>query len=380
MSGGGTAGRRRLLGALPALLSSLAVPAPPLRAGAAAAPLTDIAGRGVTLPGTARRIALTEARHVLAMGLLHPDPVSLIVGWGDDLRRMNPPDYAMVRERFPRVDDIPLLRRGQSQDLALETLLAARPEVLVAGLSAVASGLADRVTALGIPVIVIDFFQDPMRNTRPSLALLGRILGREDRAAAFDAFYGERLAAIAARVAGAEAPSVFLHAHAGGRPCCDSPGRGAHDSMIRFCGGRSIGAALLPGTIGTLSFEQVVAADPRLYVATGGPYGGRGGIPLGPGVTPGAASAALADTLRRDRLDLLPAVRRGRAHAVWHGFNDTPAHVVMLELLARWLHPDRCADLDPAATLAALNRDFLAIPMAGTYWADLPAGPSMSRP
>lgn len=358
------------------------MPGLPRRAGAAEpARLTDIAGRGVTLPGPARRIALTEARHVLAMGLLHPDPVSLIVGWGDDLRRMNPPDYAMVRDRFPRVDDIPLLRRGQSQDLALETLLAARPEVLVAGLATVASGLADRVTALGIPVVVIDFFQDPMRNTRPSLALLGRILGRQDRATAFDAFYGERLAAIAARVDGAaEIPSVFLHAHAGGRPCCDSPGRGAYDSMIRFCGGRSIGAALLPGTIGTLSFEQVVAADPRLYVATGGPYGGRGGIPLGPGVTPGAARAALADALRRDRLDLLPAVRQDGAHAIWHGFNDTPSHVVMLELLARWLHPNRCADLDPAATLAALNRDFLAIPMVGTYWADLPPNPPPGTP
>ena len=63
----------------------------------------------------------------------------------------------------------------------------------------------------------------------------------------------------------------------------------------------------------------------------------------------------------------------GRAHAVWHGFTDTPAHLVMLELLARWFHPDRLGNIDPAETLRLLNEQFLSIPMRGTFWVDLPA-------
>lgn len=379
--------RRQLLGAGMGASLALGGLAAPRLAQAAPLQITDIAGRRVTLPRAPQRIALTQARHVLAMSLLHPDPVSLICGWGDDLRQMNPPDYATVRARFPAVDAIPIIARGRSGGLSVETLLASQPDVVIASqgsLGPYGADLPDRLSALGIPVVVIDFFVDPMANTRKSMAILGQLLGRPEQAATFDAFYAEALQGIATRLEGLGSgatpsggparPRVFMHAHAGGTPCCGSPGRGAFDSMIRFAGGTNIGAALLPTTTGELSLEQVITEEPWIYLATGGPYGARGGIPLGPGVDPVAAAAALVAVLRRDKLAVLPAVQAGRAHAIWHGFNDTPAHIIMLQAMARWFHPARCGDLDPAATLAALNARFLAIPMQGAHWIDLPAG------
>ncbi|EFH11554.1 ABC transporter substrate-binding protein, partial [Teichococcus cervicalis] len=344
--------------------------------------LTDLRGREVTLPRPARRLVLAQARHVLAMGLLHPDPVSLVVGWGDDLRGANPPDYAMLRARFPAADAIPLVARsGQNAGLSLEAILAAQPDaVLVSGstLRGETETVLERLAAAGIPAVVIDFFSDPIRDTRRSMAILGQLLGLEARAAAFDRFYAARLERIAQRLGGLapEArPRVLMHAHAGGTACCSSPGRGAFDSLIRFAGGHNLGADTLPGNVGQLSLEYILSQDPAVYVATGGPYGGRGGIPLGAGAEAAPARRALAEVLRREKLDILPAVRAGRAHAIWHGFNDTPAHIAMLEALARWFHPERCADLDPAATVAALNAGFLALPMQGAYWTDLrPAG------
>lgn len=362
--------RRSLLSALPLLAAPrLAMAQAPIR-------IVDVLGREVTLPRPARRIVLTQARHVLAMGLLHPDPLSLVTGWGDDLRRMNPPDYAMVRARFPRADAIPIIMRGQADGLSLERLLDSQPDVVVAGLGVLRDGLAERLSAMGIPVVAIDFFFDPMKHTSRSMAVLGQVMGREEQADAFDAFYVARRDAIAGRLQGmgAARPKVFIHAHAGGTACCASPGQGAFDSMIRFSGGHNIGADLIPGAIGDVSLESVITHDPAIYVATGGPYAGRGGIPLGPGVTLEAAQRELVSVIRRSLLDVLPAVKAGRAHTIWHGFNDTPAHIVMLEALARWFHPERCGDLDPAATLASLNERFLAIPMAGPHWADLPAG------
>jgi len=368
--------RRTLLGGLP-----LAVVASGGRWASAQQPLRarDILGRTVELPRSPQRIVLTQARHVLAMALLHPDPVSLIVGWGDDLRRMNPPDYAMVRARFPQADAVPIIARGQGEGLSLEAIIATRPDLVVFSLGtlrALGESMPDRLAAFGIPSVVIDFFNDPMATTQPSMRLLGQVLGREERAAAFEAFYAARLQAITARLEGQERarPRIFIHAHAGGTPCCSSPGKGAFDSMVTFAGGHNIGADLLPGPVGNLSLEYVIGENPQVYVATGGPYGGRGGIPLGPGVLPEEAARELAAVIRRNRLDVLPAVQQGRAHAIWHGFNDTPAHVVMLEVLARWFHPERCGDLDPAATMAALNAQFLAIPMQGAHWIDLPPG------
>jgi iron complex transport system substrate-binding protein len=362
--------RRSLLSALPLLA------APRLARAQQPIQIVDVLGRSVTLPRPARRIVLTQARHVLAMGLLHPDPVSLVTGWGDDLRRMNPPDYAMVRARFPQADTIPIVLRSQADGLSLEQLLDSRPDVVVAGLAILRDGLPERLAAMGIPVVAVDFFYDPMKNTLRSMEVLGKVTGREGQAAAFDAFYTERLAAISDRLKGlgADRPKIFIHAHAGGTACCASPGQGAYDSMIRFSGAHNIGADLIPGAVGDVSLENLIIQDPRVYVATGGPFGGRGGIPLGPGVSLETAQKELVAVIRRSQLDVLPAVQAGRAHTIWHGFNDTPAHVVMLEALARWFHPERCGDLDPVTTLAALNDRFLAIPMQGTHWADLPAG------
>jgi iron complex transport system substrate-binding protein len=361
------------------LLAGMALLAAPALA-RAQAPLqvTDILGRRVALPRPPQRIVLTQARHVLAMALLHPDPVSLITGWGDDLRRMNPPDYATVRARFPQADAIPVIARGQAEGFSVEVLLANRPELVIASLASLDSlgrDLPEKLTAMGVPVVVIDFFIDPMRHTRPSMQLLGQVLGRTVQAEAFDAFYAGGLAAIAQRLQGLAAPlPVFIHAHAGGTPCCFTPGQGAYDTMIRFAGGRNIAADTVLTTVGQVSLEYLIDRDPKVYVATGGPYGSRGGIPLGPGVEAAAAARALAEVIRRGHLDVLPAVRAGRAHAIWHSFNDTPAHLVMLQALARWFHPDRCGDLDMAATMATLNDRFLAIPMQGAHWADLPAG------
>ena len=372
--------RRAFLGSA---LPLLALPAIARAQGAAAAPIriTDLRGRSVTLPRPARRIVLGQGRHVLAMGLLHPDPVSLVVGWGDDLRVQNPPDYAVLRDRFPKADSIPYVARaGQNASLSLEAILALQPDAVVLSGSTLrgeAEAVLDRLTAAGIPAVVIDFFSNPIRDTRRSMAILGQLLGAEERAAAFDRFYAGRFDRIADLLAGlpdAERPRALIHAHAGGTLCCSSPGRGAFDSMVRFAGGHNIGADLLPGNVGQLSLEYILSQAPAVYVGTGGPYGGRGGIALGTGVAVEQARRDLAAVLQREKLDSLPAMRSGRAHAIWHGFNDTPAHIVMLEALARWFHPQRCAALDPAATVAALNGEFLAIPMQGAYWADLRGG------
>ncbi|WP_426954635.1 ABC transporter substrate-binding protein [Muricoccus radiodurans] len=372
-------GRRSLLRA--ALVPALA-PLPVLsRPARAQAPLriTDLAGRTVTLPRPARRIVLQQARHVLALSLLHPDPVSLIVGWGGDLRQMNPPDYASVRARFPAADAVPLVGRNTLDTLSIEMVVASRPDAVVlsrgGGGGGDAAALADRLSGYGIPTVVVDFFVNPLRDTPRSIEVLGTLLGQEERARAFGAFHAERLARITERLAGVTVrPSLFMHAHAGGTTCCASPGRGAFDSFIRAAGGTNIGAEILPGLMGEVSLEQVLTRNPDVYVATGGPFAGRGGIAMGAGVAPDTALRDLRAVLTKDRLVGLPAVTGGRAHAMWHGFNDTPAHIMVVEALARALHPTIFADLDPAATQAELNRRFLSIPMEGTYWANLPGG------
>lgn len=342
--------------------------------------LTDITGRSVTLPAPAKRIVLAQGRHLNALALLHPDPVSLLVGWAGDLKR-DAATYDLYRRHNPATDKIPVFSTGTLDSMSIEKAIALEPDLVVlsrfadggGGQSATGS-LARRFEAVGIPVIVVDFFQAPLKETEESLRILGRAIGREDRALAYNAFYRERLDRIAKRLADPSLvrPRVFMHVHAGGPTCCYSPGKGVFNDFIRAAGGHNIGADVLPGATGELSLEYVASARPDIYVGTGGTYQLRsGGLVVGSGVKAADARRSLEATVARLNLQVVSTLDPGRIHGLWQLFNDTPVHVVAVELLAKWFHPELFADLDPAATLDEINTRYLSVPLEGAYWTSL---------
>ncbi|WP_439495695.1 ABC transporter substrate-binding protein [Bosea sp. (in: a-proteobacteria)] len=336
--------------------------------------VTDVLGRSVSLPAPARRIVLAQGRQLNALGFIHPDPVSILAGWGADQKRQSPDTYARYRARFPTIEAVPTVGDGATPEgFSFEQAVALAPDLVIlsrslAGARRGPGDLVERFESAGIPVAVVDFFLSPLSDTVPSLRALGRLLGRSDEAERFIAFYEQHLRRVASRVQGAQRPNVFIHAHAGGFACCMTPGKGTFNDFITAAGGRNIAAALLPGETGQISLEQLIGSDPDVYIATGGTHLARnGGLVLGLGVDRQVASDSFARLRTVPGLAELTALRQGRAFGLWHLFNDTPLHVVAIERIAKWLHPERFADIDPAATLVEAAR-FSAIPLDGTLW------------
>lgn len=366
-----------LLLAVAVLLPILSVPA-----SAESVTVTDLLGRNVTLSGPAKRIVLAQGRQLNALGLIHPAPISLLAGWGADHRRQNPDAYTRYLAKFPAIETVPTVGDGATPDgFSFEKAVSLSPDLVILSLSLAGTrrgpgDLVERFEAAGIKVAVVDFYLQPMRDTLPSLRILGRLIGREEQAEAYIRFYEERRRLIEERVRGAERPSVFMHAHAGGFDCCQTPGKGTFDDFITAAGGRNIAAAILPGATGQISLEQLLAADPAIYVATGGTHLAKnGGLVLGLGVPRETAAQSFAALLGRPGIVALAAVRNGRAYGLWHLFNDTLLHIVAIERLAKWFHPDRFADVDPQATLDEISSRFSAIPLDGPLWIES-AGPA----
>ena len=94
-------------------------------------------------------------------------------------------------------------------------------------------------------------------------------------------------------------------------------------------------------------------------------------IVLGADATPEAARASLARALKRRGIASLQAAQPGRAHALWHLFYNSPFNVVALQVLAKWMYPDRFASLDPHATLHTMYQRFMPIALHGQYWVSL---------
>lgn len=337
--------------------------------------VTDIRGRSVTVPRGSERLLIDDGRYLLALSLIHPDPVSLITAWPQDIHRIGQPVYDRYRSRFPRMEQLTRVA-SSAGTFSLEQAIAARPTVALFSLGQGPSDAQLRLLdAAGIPAVFIDFFTQPFEHLEQSLTILGQVTGREAQAQAFLDWRQARMSRIARAVETLPVngrPNVFLEAHAGLSACCNSPGRGNIGDYIAVAGGHNIGADVLPGAAGRLNVEYVVSRDPDVYIMTGGPHIEKaGGYVVGPGFTVERSRRALRAMIGRTGLGLLSAVKSGRVHGLSHQLLNSPLDILAVESLARWIHPTLFADLDPAVTLHELNDRFLAVPLEGPLWTEL---------
>ncbi|MCJ8145131.1 ABC transporter substrate-binding protein [Ancylobacter sp. A5.8] len=338
--------------------------------------LTDVTGREVTLEKPASRLLIDDGRFLVALSLVHPDPVSVLAAWPRDINRIGKRTYEDYRAKFPAIDSLAKVASSAGA-LSVEQVVAARPDLAVFSLGSQPSDEERaRIEAAGIPVVVIDFFTHPLTNVEPSLTLLGKATGREAQAADFLAFRRAQLDAITAKVAALPAdkrPRVFLEPHAAmTADCCNSPGRGNVGDIIEMVGGTNIGAAVIPRAFGKLNLEYVIAQDPQVYIATGGSHmEGTAGLLVGPEYSAERARETLEGVVSRPGFSGFDAVREGRVHGLSHQLLNSPLDVLTVGLLAKWVHPELFADLDVEATQRALNERFLAVPVTGANWIDL---------
>lgn len=341
---------------------------------ALAAQIVDLRGRTVTVPDQARKISIDDGRFLVALALIQGDPVARLAAWPRDVHRIGDATYQQYLQKFPALRSVPQVA-SSAGSFNLEAVLSAAPDVAVVS---VGSGPSDaqiaQLQAAGIPVVFIDFFDNPFKNQEPSLRILGQLTGGQARADAYIALRRQHLDRIAQRVAKVkDRPTVFLEAHAGiSNDCCNSPGKGNMGEYIEFVGGHNIGADVLKSPTGKLNLEYVMSRDPKVYIATGGAHLEKsGGLVLGAGYDAARARASLATVAQRQGIAQLSAVKSGNTFGLAHQLINSPIDIVALEAFATWIHPELFKDVDPAKTLQEINQKFLAVPYQGTGWISL---------
>lgn len=338
--------------------------------------VTDVLGRKVEVNGNAQRVVLGEGRLFFALALLDRDnPFQRVVGWQNDVRLLDPHTFDVYAQRFPQVKQIPLIGQASEQSVSAEQILALKPDLAVFSIAGEGptqhSPIADILAAAGVPVVFVDFRVHPIEGVRTSLTALGAALGRQAEAEQYLKFYDAHLQRIRDGVAGlddAHKPSVFLELLAGvWQAPGHTTGKSGLGSVIDAVGGRNIAAGVVPGALGDISVEYALSAKPDIYIATGNR---NPGLILGAGVSQQQARESLQKVLQRPEFATLDAIRNGKAHGLWHDFYNSPFNILAIEAMARWVHPERFTDLDPAKTQAQINQEFLRIGLDGTYWID----------
>ncbi|MDN3518502.1 ABC transporter substrate-binding protein [Aquisalimonas lutea] len=347
--------------------------------------VTDLAGRQVELPARVERIILGEGRYLPTLAMLEREqPLERVVGILPDFRLADPGTYRLYRERFPALESIPELGHTSADSFSTEHALTLDADVAIFSLaghgpSSGSSRLIDSLEEAGVTVVFLDFRQQPLRNTPRSLRLLGKLLDREREAHEFLAFYEAELARVRDRlpdIAREDRPGVFLHSRAGLHDtCCETMADGMMGHFVDYAGGRNIARDRIPGVAGTMNLEYLLVHQPAIYIATAIGSAAREGeqpfVTLGPGVSPERARQSLRRATQGRGLGQLEAIQDERAYAIWHNFYNTPMNVVAVQVIAKWLYPERFPELDPRATLATLFQRFQPVPLDGVYWTGL---------
>lgn len=345
--------------------------------------VTDVAGRQVTLNAPVERVILGEGRQVYFVAALDRDnPFRRVVGWRADLNEADPYTYDAYRAKFPQIAQIPTFGGFKDGTFDVEQAVALHPDVILMNLEAKSatedSGYDKKLAAVNIPIVYVDFRDDPMAHTEPSMRLMGTLFGKEDVAKAFIDFRARQIARVTDVIAKANPrrPSVFID-RAGGYTddCCMTFGRGNFGDYVTMAGGVNIAEPIVPNTFSTMNPEKIIAASPEHVIVTGGKWdayvpGGKW-VGVGPGADLAEARRKLQGLTQRAAMTGIKAQETHNFHAIWHQFYNSPYQFVAIQKIAKWLHPELFADLDPDATLKELHTAFLPVDYTPGYWVSL---------
>ncbi|WP_417816053.1 ABC transporter substrate-binding protein [Thalassospira alkalitolerans] len=345
--------------------------------------VTDIAGREVRVNAPIQRAVLGEGRQLYMIAALdRENPAKRIVGWRKDLIDADPATYQAYLAKFPAFGDIPAFAGLEQSLIDIETTIAQKPDVVFLNLETQQAvdeaNYIEKLDALDIPVIYVDFRHDPEHNTEPSIRLFGKLFNQEARAEAFVRFRANEIARVTDKLTKIDLvrPKVFIDRAAGFyEDCCHSFGDGNFGAMVEMAGGDNIAKGFIPGTFGQINAEQVLISSPDHVIVTSAAWdayvpGGKW-VPVGPGADADLVEKKLEYYPTRPAYLGIAAQKTHAFHAVWHQFYNSPYQFVAIQQMAKWFHPDLFADLDPDETFRQLHDRFLPIDYQPGYFATL---------
>jgi iron complex transport system substrate-binding protein len=324
-------------------LVMVAGPAAALRAGGQEAPAVhDSLGRNVVLP-----------RHAEKILSLQPEITRIVAALGAGERLVGA-DYFILKHDhlfpivFPGARDLPAVS-NTPEDMNFEMVLRLDPDVIF--VSPTELQMIDALQGkLKLPVVALASMGS-FDKLVDEILLVGRILGREARAAELAADFRARVASVRAAVASVpagERPRVYLSfwGMLTRTPVTYEP--------VDAAGGVNCARGMLPANLGTIATvaqaEQILKWRPDVILVQGN-------------YPPPERTVTIGGILRDKRFGSLPAVRNGRVFytfGFWHWW-DPALVLVEILYLARLFHPQAMGPFDLEREANAIFKKYYGV-------------------
>lgn len=276
----------------------------------------------------------------------------------------------------PKIETLVDVGDTESGTFNIEAAIAAKPDVAIIAAWQF-RGLGDSVAKLeaaGIPVVVTDYNAQTVEKHVASTLLIGRIMGTDERAQRLADEYKAAVADVQARVARAGGTPKRVYVELGNKgpgEYGNSYGKGMWAGVIELAGGNNIAAGQVENW-GPLNPEYVLASNPEVIFLPGSDWVTKEkAVLMGFGVDSGVTRERMRPYLGRPGWSGLAAVKAGEVHAIYHGGARTLYDYAYLQYIAKILHPEAFADVDPAATLRNYYKTWLPVAADGAFMVKL---------
>lgn len=306
---------------------ALSEPIAQSRPSATAAPtrqLTDITGRVVTLPLSVNRVA--DPWHANNGMVLMMGAADKIVATTLQAKRQ-----PWFRRLYPRIEQVPA-PFDEAGDVNIESLIGARPDVVLMAYGGTLPRWKATADAYGIPVFMMPNMS--LADLKTTARMTGDVLGSREsaRASEWIRYFDDnirRVTAVTSRIPPGERPRV-LHTATGTILTIDGANT-VIDDWITVAGG--VNAATVVGNARPVGMEQIARWNPDVIIV---------------GTAPNEESRRAI--LNDPRWAQIKAVRTGRVFVNPSGVYLWDRHSAEAALQVLWaaktLHPSRFQDLD----------------------------------
>ncbi len=334
--------------------------------------VTDLKGRTVTLPANIERVVVTfNLEEYLAV--TGEAGVDKLVGWSHKYWKGRRDDaYNAYTKALPALESIPDV--GYNGDISIEAIISLQPDVVLASATGANYNALepafDLLHQAGIEVVFFNFHKQTIETHQQSIQLIGKVMGQEERAAELARLYEEQMNLVYDRLkdlADEDRPSVYMEFSRGPSVIGNSWSEQMWGAQIRECGGVNI-AAGQEGASVDVPAEQVLAANPDFIIMSGCLQSDdTDNVVMGYGADRELAREHLEAYKSRDGWSSLNAVKNNNMGAIYHDLSRHIFDFAGAQFLAKTLHPDLFADIDPEANLAKFFSDYMPVELDGVW-------------
>ncbi len=342
--------------------------------------IKDVLDREVKVDVPAKRVVL---------GFYYPDYIaatgaenfSKVVGISREFwEKFNPGSWALYREKLPSLQSIGDIGNVNAGSFSFEKTLAMKPDVVVLAKWQYDTLKAEmpRFEAAKIPVVVVDYNDQSVKNHTASTKVFGQLAGTEQRAEEAAQAYADGMADIQKRIQAAQLPQPKIYIEFGDKGPQEHSftfGKNMWGAIADAVGGNNVSKPFVENW-GPINPEQLLVSKPEVIIISGTEVGMKQADAMAMGIDIGAEEAQrrLKGFTLRNGWDNLPAVKNNHVYGIYHTASRSLSDLASAQFMAKALYPQLFADVNPEKTYQAFHEKYLPVKPKGTFFIQLGCG------